>query len=71
MTRKQKRLAGLLGILTVVATAAGLVLTALSDSVAFFNSPTDIAARAPGDGQRIRLGGSSRPARCSAAPTSG
>ena len=40
-----------------MAAAAGLVLTALSDSVAFFNSPTDIVARAPGDGQRIRLGG--------------
>ncbi|RIY01305.1 cytochrome c maturation protein CcmE [Aureimonas flava] len=57
MTRKQKRLAGLFGILAVVATAAGLVLTALSDSVAFFNSPTDIVAHAPGETQRIRLGG--------------
>ncbi|WP_416356006.1 cytochrome c maturation protein CcmE [Aureimonas phyllosphaerae] len=57
MTRKQKRLASLFGILAVVGTAAGLVLTALSDSVAFFNSPTDIAARAPDDGQRLRLGG--------------
>ncbi|WP_061934136.1 cytochrome c maturation protein CcmE [Aureimonas sp. AU22] len=57
MTRKQKRLASLFGILAVVATAAGLVLTALSDSVAFFNSPTDLAARAPSDEQRIRLGG--------------
>ncbi|WP_279477846.1 cytochrome c maturation protein CcmE [Aureimonas sp. SK2] len=57
MTRKTKRLAGLFGILAVVATAAGLVLTALSDSVAFFNSPTDVVARLPGDGQRIRLGG--------------
>ena len=44
-------------MVAVVAAAAGLVLTALSDSVAFFNSPTDIVARAPGDGQRIRLGG--------------
>lgn len=57
MTRKQKRAAGLAGMVAVVAAAAGLVLTALSDSVAFFNSPTDIVARAPGDGQRIRLGG--------------
>ena len=57
MTRKQKRTAGLAGMVAVVAAAAGLVLTALSDSVAFFNSPTDIVARAPGDGQRIRLGG--------------
>jgi cytochrome c-type biogenesis protein CcmE len=57
MTRKQKRLASLLGILAVVGTAAGLVLTALSDSVAYFNSPTDLAAQVPGGGQRIRLGG--------------
>ncbi|SHI52337.1 cytochrome c maturation protein CcmE [Aureimonas altamirensis] len=57
MTRKQKRAAGLAAMVAVVAAAAGLVLTALSDSVAFFNSPTDIVARAPGDGQRIRLGG--------------
>ncbi len=57
MTRKQKRAAGLAAMVAVVAAAAGLVLTALSDSVAFFNSPTDLVARAPGDGQRIRLGG--------------
>jgi cytochrome c-type biogenesis protein CcmE len=57
MTRKQKRAAGLAAMVAVVAAAAGLVLTALSESVAFFNSPTDIVARAPGDGQRIRLGG--------------
>lgn len=57
MTRKQKRAAGLAAMVAVVAAAAGLVLTALSDSVAFFNSPTDIVARVPGDGQRIRLGG--------------
>lgn len=57
MTRKQKRLASLSAILVVIGAAGALVLTALSDTVAFFNSPTDIAAQAPGTGQRIRLGG--------------
>lgn len=57
MTRKQKRFATLAGMVGVVAVAAGLVLTALSDSVAFFNSPTEVAARASDTGQRIRLGG--------------
>lgn len=57
MTRKTKRLASLGAIVLVVAVAAGLVLTALSDSVAFFNSPTDIMATVPDPEQRIRLGG--------------
>ncbi|MFD2237060.1 cytochrome c maturation protein CcmE [Aureimonas populi] len=57
MTRKQKRLAGIGGMVTVVALAMGLVLTALSDSVAFFNSPTDLMAETATPGQRVRLGG--------------
>ncbi|WP_062113829.1 cytochrome c maturation protein CcmE [Aureimonas sp. AU40] len=57
MTRKQKRLGSIFGILFVVGAAFALVLTALSDSVAFFNSPTDLATRPPSEGQRIRLGG--------------
>jgi cytochrome c-type biogenesis protein CcmE len=57
MTRRQRRLTliGLAGgVLTV---AAGLVLYALSDRIVFFNSPTDIVAKAPAPGQRVRLGG--------------
>ncbi|MEF2073845.1 cytochrome c maturation protein CcmE [Consotaella aegiceratis] len=57
MTRKQKRLYSIGGILIVLAAAAGLVLSALSDSIAFFMSPSDIVAQAPGPGQRVRLGG--------------
>ncbi|UIJ70621.1 cytochrome c maturation protein CcmE [Aurantimonas sp. HBX-1] len=57
MTRKTKRLASIAAILVVIGAAAGLVLTALSDSVAFFNSPSDIVANAPAPTQRIRLGG--------------
>jgi len=57
MTRKQRRLTliGLAG--AVLAVAAGLVLYALSDRIVFFNSPSDIRAKAPAPGQRIRLGG--------------
>jgi cytochrome c-type biogenesis protein CcmE len=57
MTRKQRRLTliGLAGI--VLAIAAGLVLYALSDRIVFFNSPTDIVAKAPPPGTRVRLGG--------------
>ncbi|WP_427025912.1 cytochrome c maturation protein CcmE [Aureimonas ureilytica] len=57
MTRKQKRLSSIFAILFVVGAAFALVLTALSDSVAFFNSPTDLASHPPVEGQRIRLGG--------------
>jgi len=57
MTRKAKRLTSIAAILLVIGAAAGLVLTALSDSVAFFNSPSDIVANAPAPSQRIRLGG--------------
>ena len=57
MTRKAKRLYSIGAILLVIGAAAGLVLSALSDSVAYFNSPTDIVTKAPAPGQRIRLGG--------------
>ncbi len=56
-SRKQRRLLliGLAGI--VLAVAAGLIFYALSDRIVFFNSPSDIVAKAPVPGQRIRLGG--------------
>jgi cytochrome c-type biogenesis protein CcmE len=41
----------------VLAVAVGLVLSALSDSIVFFNSPTDIVEKHVGPGTRIRLGG--------------
>ena len=61
MTRKQRRLiligAGL-GVLTL---AAVLVLTALKDSIVFFNSPTDVVEKQLKPGTRIRLGGLVQP----------
>ena len=40
-----------------MATAVGLVVWAMSDSIAFFSTPTDILANTPIANQRIRLGG--------------
>ena len=57
MTRKQRRLA-LIGVaLGVLGIAAALVLTALKDSIVFFNSPSDVVAKQIAPGVRIRLGG--------------
>jgi cytochrome c-type biogenesis protein CcmE len=57
MTRKQRRLTLIGAALAVAALAVALVLTALRDSVVFFNSPTDVMAKGLGPGTRIRLGG--------------
>jgi len=57
MTRKQRRLA-LIGVgLGVLGLAATLVLTALKDSIVFFNSPSDLIEKHVGAGTRVRLGG--------------
>ena len=57
MTRKQRRLVLIGSALAVLALAVGLVLTALKDSIVFFNSPTDVVEKHVGPGARIRLGG--------------
>ena len=57
MTRKQKRLSMILGGLAVIGLAAGLVLYALSDTITFFHTPSDLADTGVKPGQRIRLGG--------------
>ena len=57
MTRKQRRLILIGGSVGVLAIAVALVLNALSGSIVFFNSPTDIAEKHPGPAMRIRLGG--------------
>ena len=61
MTRKQRRLALIGSGLTVLAVAAVLVLSALKDSIVFFNSPTDVAEKQVPPGARIRLGGLVKP----------
>jgi cytochrome c-type biogenesis protein CcmE len=55
--RKQQRLALVLVALALVSGAAALVLTALSDSIAFFVTPTEIATGGIAGGRRFRVGG--------------
>lgn len=57
MTRKQKRLTMILSGLAVIGLAVGLVLYALSGTITFFHTPSDLAAAGVKAGQRIRLGG--------------
>jgi cytochrome c-type biogenesis protein CcmE len=57
MTRKQRRLVLIGSCLGVLALAAALMLSALKDSIVFFNSPTDVVDKGVAPGSRIRLGG--------------
>jgi cytochrome c-type biogenesis protein CcmE len=57
MTRKQRRLIMIGASLGVLAIAAALVLSALSSSIVFFNSPSDVAEKQIASGTRIRIGG--------------
>jgi len=61
MTRKQRRLILIGSSLGVLALAAVLVLSALKDSIVFFNSPTDLVEKHIAPGSRIRLGGLVQP----------
>ena len=61
MTRKQRRLVLIGSGLIVLAFAVGLTMTALRDSIVFFNSPTDVVEKKLPAGQRIRLGGLVQP----------
>ena len=45
MTRKQRRLVLIGSSLAVLALAVALVLTAMRDSIVFFNSPTDVVEK--------------------------
>ena len=55
--RRRKRLALSVGALLALGGATALVLTAFQDSLVFFYSPSDLAAKPPSDGRRIRVGG--------------
>jgi cytochrome c-type biogenesis protein CcmE len=57
MTRKQKRLALIGGVLAVAGLAVGLTLTALGRSVAYFYTPSDLNALAAPPSGTLRLGG--------------
>jgi cytochrome c-type biogenesis protein CcmE len=57
MTRKQRRIVLIASGLGVLLVAVLLVLSALKDSIVFFNTPTDVAEKHVAPGSRIRLGG--------------
>src|SRR5688500_6820046 len=57
MTRRQRRISLIAVSLGVLALALALVLSALRDSIVFFNSPTDVLQKHVAAGTRIRLGG--------------
>src|SRR5450631_1316634 len=61
MTRKQRRLILIGGSVGVLSLAVVLVLNALSGSIVFFNSPTDVAEKHLTAGTRIRVGGLVKP----------
>ncbi|HEY7229446.1 MAG TPA: cytochrome c maturation protein CcmE [Pseudolabrys sp.] len=61
MTRKQRRLILIGTSLGVLAIAAGLVLSALRESIVFFNSPTDVVEMHVAPGTRMRIGGLVKP----------
>ena len=57
MTRRGRRLALIGAALAVVGAAAGLSLYALSDSIVFFYSPSEVVQKAAQPGARLRVGG--------------
>ena len=57
MTRKQQRGALIGAGLGALCLAAGLVLYALSDTITFFYTPTDVVEKGVQPGTRFRLGG--------------
>ena len=57
MTRRGRRLALIAAALAIVGAAAGLSLYALSDSIVFFYSPTEVAEKSVQPGARLRVGG--------------
>ena len=57
MTRRGRRLALIASSLAVVGAAAGLSLYALSDSIVFFYSPSEVVEKALPRGARLRVGG--------------
>ncbi len=57
MTRKQKRSIVIFGALGTLAVAVALVLTALSEQVTFFRTPSDLVNVIPNESSRVRLGG--------------
>lgn len=57
MTRKQRRLYFVVLGMLALGAAAALVLSAMSDSLVYFYSPTDLQTKHVATGRRMRIGG--------------
>ncbi len=57
MTRKQRRATFIAAAVAILGVALALVLVALRDTITYFRTPSDIAAKPLPAGQRFRLGG--------------
>jgi cytochrome c-type biogenesis protein CcmE len=57
MTRKRRRLIAVLAGLGMLGLATGLVLSAFSDNLVFFYSPTDLKTKPVPPGRMLRIGG--------------
>ena len=57
MTRKRRRLIAVLAGLGMLGIATALVLSAFSDNLVFFYSPTDLLTKHVPEGRRLRIGG--------------
>jgi cytochrome c-type biogenesis protein CcmE len=57
LTCRGRRLSLIAAALIVVGAAAGIALYALSDSIVFFYSPTEVVQKAVPAGARLRVGG--------------
>ena len=57
MTRRQRRFSLIGAALCVLALAVALVLSALNESIIFFNSPTELVEKQIKPGTRMRIGG--------------
>jgi cytochrome c-type biogenesis protein CcmE len=57
MTRKQRRLYFVVLGMLALGTAVALVLSAMSDSLVYFYSPTDVVEKHVPEGRRMRVGG--------------
>jgi cytochrome c-type biogenesis protein CcmE len=57
LTRRVRRLSLIAAALAVIGAAAGIALFALSDSIVFFYSPSEVVQKAVQPGARLRVGG--------------
>lgn len=57
MTRKQRRATFIAAAVAILGVALALVLVALRDTITYFRTPSEIAAKPLPAGQRFRLGG--------------